>query len=266
MAREESAEGVGVPVKKVLWNETIRVRVDQGKPFFLERASLKALSAGTAAVLLDAAVHDLPDLIILPAEPMDLPAAEICRRLREDARTRDIPILALAPLENGRSDLIRSGCTEILETGIDPQTLQDRIADLVGLRLRRFMRYPVVLPVARGWLFREFLGYSNTVSEGGMGFETLARVRTEERLSLRIYRNTEEKPIVATSRVAAVRPNIDTGIGYAVGVEFLDMAPLDRTRLVELFPGDPGVAWGADEPARVEPPDAPRGSAGQRSG
>lgn len=247
-----------MPVKKVLWNEEIRARVEAGRPFFLERASLKALSAGAASVILDAAASDRPDLIILPAEPLELSATDICMRLRADPRTGAIPILALAPKQNGRAELLAAGCTEILDPGIDPQTLQEKIAAWIGVRLRRHMRYAVVLPVARGRLFKEFLGYTDTVSEGGMGFETLARVKPEEYLSLRIYRNTEEKPIVATSRVAAVRPNIDTGIGYAVGVEFKDLSAPDRGRLIELFPGDPGVTWGADEPSGNEPPEPRR--------
>jgi CheY-like chemotaxis protein len=246
-----------VPVKKVLWSEGIRARIDQGKPYFLERASLTALSAGKASVLLDAAANDQPDLIVLPSEPLEMTAAEVCRRLRDDPRTHRIPVLAILPSQNGRDDLRRAGCTEILDTGVEPQALQEAIAAMIGVRLRRHMRYPVVLPVARGRVFREFLGYSNMVSEGGLGFETLARVRVEERLSLRIYRNTEERPIVAASRVAGVRPNIDTGVGYAVGVEFLDLAPDDRSRLLELFPRDPGVTWSGDDPTGARSPDRP---------
>ena len=251
-----------MPLKKILWSEAIRARIDRGKPHFLERGSLIALSAGTASVLLDAAADDHPDLIVLPSEALDLPAAEICRRLRDDARTRDIPILALAPPGEAQALLRQAGCSEVLDATVEPQVLQETIAGLVGVRLRRYMRYPVVLPVARGRVFKEFLGYSSNVSEGGMGFETLARVRVGEHLSLRIYRNTEEKPIGATSRVAAVRPNIDTGVGYAVGVEFVDLTPPDRSRLLELFPRDAGVAWGVDEPAVVLPPEPP----GQRPG
>jgi CheY-like chemotaxis protein len=251
-----------VPLKKILWSDAIRARIDQGKPHFLERAGLVALSAGSAEVLLDAAVHDRPDVIILPADPAGLTAVEICRRLRDDARTRDIPILALTPPADGRAALLLAGCTRVLETGAEPQAIQETIAGLAGVRLRRYMRYPVVLPVARGRVFKEFLGYSSNVSEGGMGFETLARVRADEHLPLRIYRNTEEKPIGVSSRVAAVRPNIDTGVGYAVGVEFLDLGASDRSRLAELFPRDAGVTWSGDDPIRTPPPDAP----GQRPG
>jgi hypothetical protein len=93
-----------------------------------------------------------------------------------------------------------------------------------------------------------------------MGFDTLSRIRGGEQLALLIYRNTEEKPIAAVGRVASVRANIDTGIGYAVGIEFLKLAKADRGRLVELFPHDSSVVWGDDPggaPARDRPPQGP---------
>jgi len=233
-------------VKQVLWSESIRVRVDSGRPHFLARASLKALSAGAASVLLDVAATDRPDLIVVASEPSDMGAPELCRRIRQDDRTRGIPILALAADDTQEFLFREAGCTDVVRDSIPAGLLQAKIASMLGMRLRRHPRFPVVLPVARGRFLREFLGYSNSVSEGGMGFDTLARVRGEEHLALRIYRNTEEKPLAVSGRVASVRANIDTGIGYAVGVEFLEMADADKERLVELFPRDASVVWGGD--------------------
>src|SRR5207247_9259949 len=143
-------------------------------------------------------------------------------------------------------------CSEVVRAAIPADLLQAKIAAMLGMRLRKHPRYPVVLPVARGRFIREFLGYSNAVSEGGMGFDTLARIKGGEQLALRIYRNTEEKQIAVSGRVASVRANIDNGIGYSVGVEFLEMAETDKVRLVELFPRDTGAVWGGDpEPDRT---------------
>jgi CheY-like chemotaxis protein len=239
-------------VKQVLWSESIRDRIERGRPHFLTRASLKALSAKSASVLLDVAATDRPDLIILAPEATDMGAPELCRRIRQDDRTRGIPILALAMDESQEFMFREAGCTEVVSASVSPERLQERIAAMLGMRLRRFPRYSVVLPVARGRLIREFLGYSNAVSEGGIGFDTLARIKGGEHLALRIYRNTEERPIAVAGKVASVRANIDTGIGYAVGVEFLEMADADRRRLLELFPHDPTVIWGGDpEPGRM---------------
>ena len=93
-----------------------------------------------------------------------------------------------------------------------------------------------------------------------MGFETLSRVKKDECLPLRIYRNTEEKPIVVTGRVRGVRPNIDTGLGYAVGVEFQRLREVDRDRLIELFPADSTVIWGEDPPPSSSPESSTSGA------
>ena len=241
-------------VKQVLWSESVRDRIDSGKPHFLARASLKALSAGPASVLLDVAATDRPDLIVIGSESSDMGAPELCRRIRQDDRTRGIPVLALASDDTQEFLFREAGCTEVVRDSIPAGRLQEKIAGMLGMRLRRHPRYPVVLPVARGRFIREFLGYSNSVSEGGMGFDTLARIKGDEHLALRIYRNTEEKPIAVSGRVASVRANIDTGIGYAVGVEFVDMADTDKDRLLELFPKDASVVWGGD-PGPERAPD-----------
>jgi len=245
-----------VALKKVLWSESIRSRVEAGQAHFLSRASLRALSAGTLPVFLDIAATDRPDLVVLAAESSDPPADELCRRLRADDRTRRIPILALAPPGPAAERLRVAGCDRVLDEAITPEALQDLIAVTLGIRLRRHPRFTVVLPVARGRIFHEFLGYTNAVSEGGMGFETISRIRAGEQLPLKIYRNTEERPIAVTGRVAGVRPNIETGIGYAVGIEFIRLASADRGRLAELFPSDPALTWTSDGPPEP-PPDPP---------
>ncbi|HYS05427.1 MAG TPA: PilZ domain-containing protein [Candidatus Dormibacteraeota bacterium] len=241
-------------VKQVLWSESVRDRIDSGRPHFLARACLKALSAGAGSVLLDVAATDRPDLIVLAPEASDMGAPDLCRRIRQDDRTRGIPILALASDDTQEFLFREAGCTDVVRASIPAALLQEKIAAMLGMRLRQHPRYPVVLPVARGRFIREFLGYSNAVSEGGIGFDTLARIKGGEHLALRIYRNTEEKPIAVSGRVASVRANIDTGIGYAVGVEFLEMAETDKERLVELFPRDASVVWGGD-PGPERTPD-----------
>lgn len=245
-----------VALKTVLWSESIRSRIEAGQAHFLSRASLKAISAATLPILFDMARTERPDLIMIAAGPPAPPADDLCRRLRADERTRRIPILALGVAGDAAERLRQAGCDQVLDDSATPEILQDLIASMLGLRLRRHPRFPVVLPVARGRIFHEFLGYTNSVSEGGMGFETISRIRLGEQLPLRIYRNTEERPITATGRVAGVRPNIETGIGYAVGIEFMRIAAADRGRLAELFPADPALTWTSDGPPDP-PPDPP---------
>ena len=231
--------------------------MERGPSRFTQRASLQTLSAGGLESLLEMAARDRPDLVILSLADGRVPAAEACERLRADPRTSGIPILVLRSEGADTEPLRRAGCNEVISDSIEPRALQEKIAGALGIRLRRHPRFPVVLPVARGRLFHEFLGYTNSLSESGMGFDTLARIRGGDQLNLKIYRSTEEDPIRVTARVCAVRPNIDTGAGYTAGVEFTRLATGDKDRLMALFPADGCVTWGSDAP---EP--TPEGSGG----
>jgi CheY-like chemotaxis protein len=223
----------------------------------MHRASLETCTADRLESLLEMVTGERTDLVVLDLGSRELPAAAACTTLRADRRTARIPILVLAV---GGTDHVLAtdlaGCNEIIPSEIDPRVLQEKIAGALGLRLRRHPRFPVVLPVARGRIFHEFLGYTNSLSESGMGFDTISRIRSGDQLNLKIYRSTEEKPISVISRVCGVRPNIDTGIGYAVGVEFTRLAVEDKARLTELFPSDPCVTWGSDGPGDEPSPGA----------
>ena len=244
--RSDACGAVGMSRKKILWSESVRSRVETREGHFLARTSIEARSVASLSVFLEVATKDLPDLIVLDGAAADIAAAPVIDRLRADERTRSVPILALARDGVEAQALRRAGCTEVLDGGADPLRLQEQIASVLGMRLRRYQRFPIVLPVARGRIFHEFLGYSNTVSEGGMGFDTIARVRGGDHHPLRIYRNTEERPISVVGRICGVRPNIDTGVGYAVGVEFVRLGGAERSRLMELFPGGPQASATGD--------------------
>jgi CheY-like chemotaxis protein len=243
--------------KRVVWCERVRALVESGPSRFTQRASLEARAADGLDALPSLAASEPTDLVVLDSASPGSPE-EICRRLRGDARTASIPILVLGPgtLVAGvatSDDLTRAGCNEVIPTAIEARLLQEKIAGALGLRLRRHPRFPVVLPVARGRIFHEFLGYTNSLSESGMGFDTIVRIRGGDEINLKIYRSTEEKPIQAPARVCGVRANIDTGVGYSVGVEFTRIPNDDRRRLMDLFPADGCVTWSGDVPEEGTP-------------
>ena len=226
----------------------MRRNLERAPSRFMARATLESLTVTDLASFRSLISTERADLVVLDTESADLPVAEACRALRADARTAAIPVLVLAPEKDLTDSLRDLGVQEVVARDADPNLLQDRIAAALGIRLRRHPRFPVVLPVARGRIFHEFLGYSNSISESGMGFDTIARIRGGDQLNLKIYRSTEERPIAVTGRVCGVRANIDTGIGYAVGVEFSRLASADKQRLIELFPAEGCVTWGSDGP------------------
>ncbi|ASL39957.1 MULTISPECIES: ATP-binding protein [Acetobacter] len=57
--------------------------------------------------------EDLPDLLVVPARLPDMPATQLCQRLRLNAATRGIPVVVVLPEANSRQE------SEILERGAD---------------------------------------------------------------------------------------------------------------------------------------------------
>jgi CheY-like chemotaxis protein len=237
-------------LKRVVWSDHVKARIETSPSRFTGRSCLEARSAASLGELLDLVWSARTDLIVLDLESEQLPAGTACARLRADERTAAIPILVLAAEGADHDELRRLGCNQVIPSGIESRALQERIATALGMRLRRHQRYEVVLPVARGRIFHEFLGYSNSLSESGMGFDTISRIHGGEQLNLKIYRSTEEKPISVGGRVCGVRANIDTGIGYSVGIEFMRLGSTDKQRLQDLFPEEPCVTWGSDGPGQ----------------
>ena len=242
--------------RRLVWSERARSYIEAGASTFTARSSLETRTVHTLGELLQSLERERVELVVLDLESPQLPAGAACERVRAEPRTAAVPIVVLAPAGADPEIIQALDCNQVIPAHLAPQAIQEKLAATLGMRLRRHPRFPVVLPVARGRIFHEFLGYSHEISESGMGFETIVRIRGGEQLNLKIYRSTDEKPISATGRVCGVRPNIDTGIGYAVGVEFVRLGTGDKRRLVELFPADPCVTWGSEGPPDSPKPDS----------
>ena len=61
----------------------------------LRHAGLRTLEACTAAAALERAAEESPDVILMDIRLPDLDGAEALRRLKQDARTAAIPVVAL---------------------------------------------------------------------------------------------------------------------------------------------------------------------------
>jgi putative two-component system response regulator len=96
----------------------------------------EVLSASNGSEALDAVQHERPDVIVMDVAMPVLDGLEVCRRLKNDPRTRLTPIV----LVTGQSDLsdrirgIEAGADEFLSKPVHPQELRARVRSLTRMK------------------------------------------------------------------------------------------------------------------------------------
>jgi CheY-like chemotaxis protein len=99
----------------------------------LEDSGYRVLEAGTAAEAVEAATTRLPRLVLLDLGLPDRPGLDVVKELREDARTREMRIVALTGRvgpEEQRA-CIEAGCTSYLAKPIEPRELLRRLPEML---------------------------------------------------------------------------------------------------------------------------------------
>jgi CheY-like chemotaxis protein len=103
-----------------------------------EGYNLVAVDSGQKAL---ASVNEfLPDIILLDVMMPDIDGFEVCKRLRANPQTADIPIILLTALDDQASRLrgIESGADDVISKPYNRLELQTRIRNIV--RLNRYRR------------------------------------------------------------------------------------------------------------------------------
>ncbi|MFA6029078.1 MAG: response regulator transcription factor [Elusimicrobiota bacterium] len=93
----------------------------------------RVVQAADGREALDAVFAEKPDLVILDLCMPRLSGSTVCRALRENASTRDIPILVLTGLggEHTEVELLEMGADDYLSKPFDIDELRARVAALV---------------------------------------------------------------------------------------------------------------------------------------
>lgn len=83
---------------------------------------------------LEKAVATTPDLVVTDIAVPGIDGIELCRRLRADTRTRDIPVLAVTGYGDRHypDRIIRAGADQVLIKPLDPAVLRAEARRLLG--------------------------------------------------------------------------------------------------------------------------------------
>lgn len=89
--------------------------------------------ASSGAEALDAAKRDRPDLILLDVLMPDMTGLEVCRRLKADPQTADIPVVLVTALADRASKMagLEAGADDFLTKPVDEVTLLARARSLL---------------------------------------------------------------------------------------------------------------------------------------
>jgi two-component system, cell cycle response regulator DivK len=95
----------------------------------LRAAGLRTIDAASGRESLNLAAERRPDVILLDLRLPDMDGADVARRLRTDARTAGIPVVALSAVRNAgeSASLATAGFAGFLEKPIDVRAFPEQV-------------------------------------------------------------------------------------------------------------------------------------------
>ena len=102
--------------------------------FLFRKEGFQPDVVGDGGKALDLLLLDPPDVVILDLDLPTMSGFEICERLRDDAGTRHVRIIALtaSPHEEDRARMMALGADEFMTKPFDPALLVERVKELVS--------------------------------------------------------------------------------------------------------------------------------------
>ena len=124
---------------------SLRVLIVEDDPetrqFFVDLLNLHGFrtdAAHNGLQALDKALASPPDLVLADIVVPGIDGIELCRRLRADARTRAVPVLAVTGYEDRhyRVRAMEAGADRVLIKPLEPESLVRELRELVAQRAR----------------------------------------------------------------------------------------------------------------------------------
>jgi len=96
----------------------------------------EVLSATDGKTALETAMREMPDLILLDVLMPGLDGYEVCRRLKGNRQTQNIPVIFITALGGGSDELrgLELGARDYLTKPIDPTSVKARVNNQVKLK------------------------------------------------------------------------------------------------------------------------------------
>jgi CheY-like chemotaxis protein len=213
--------------KKILIVDDVRMFVQLQKTL-LNRQDFEFLTARSGREALDRAREKKPDLVLLDLYMPDINGDAVCKELKSDPTTKEIPILIITTddADEFRELCIEAGCDGYLTKPIRKDTLIPAIENHLQIPPRRHRRVRTQIPCTVTDEDGAKEGIIHTLSPGGAFIETDPLPLPGDIITIEL---TLDDTGVSVSLLAAVRWARNPGDGHpgGGGCEFMNVQPED---------------------------------------
>lgn len=193
---------------------------------FLTRSGNRILTASCGKEALHILEGNSPDIILMDYYLEDISGDELCRKIKADAATKDIPVIMLTSAGNNE-DIEKSrsaGCDDYITKPVDKMVLLTKARRYLDIPIREHKRAPICVPALYYHDNRKYSGMIFCISEGGMFIKSDNLLESGSIIQLRfsipkIAEEIEVKVEVAWNTTE--RGRLPAGIGPGFGVRFL---------------------------------------------
>ena len=205
---------------------------------FFENEEVRLLTASSGDEALAKIREHRPDLVLIDESMPNLKGHEVCREVKADPATRNIPVVIVTASSDAAviDTCMAAGCDDYLVKPVSKRLVLNVAEKFLNTRQRRAMRMLVKLAHAELGLSAapdHFFGYTIDVSDRGMLLEVGEAVSRDERLDLQFFLPGSSEKIQAEGRV--VRDGKGGPVGPsgdpAIGIEFSRLSDASRDQL-----------------------------------
>lgn len=172
----------------------------------------------------------LPQMVVFGFDLDDILAPELCRLVRENSRTRRIPLLFLADRSNPEEvDLCMSaGCNDVVFRPLHRSELDSRIERLLAIPPRRSVETLTRIELSERERESTMLGRTVNLSSTGMLLQVDGTLPPAARVMLQFFLEDPALPIRVRSEV--VRAEFTGGVPR-YGMRFVDLRTDERAKI-----------------------------------
>ena len=203
---------------------------------FFKRSGCRILVARNGVETLKVARETHPDIILLDLVMPDMDGADTCRQLKEDASTRDIPVLIVSSRgdEAAKRRCFDAGAIDFVLKPLRQREIVQKVADVLDVSYRQHLRIGVKISVDKQVGSRRYEGYSLNLSEGGMFIRSEAHLEDGDLLELSFTLPDHQDPIAVKAQVVRIEDaTFSRGGGF--GVRFINLSPAHREQICQFI-------------------------------